>query len=215
MDTEVLLLMAELLIELTPDDPTDERKLSTGARRLLEQPKDYAERARLAQASYLRPPRMIPWTCGGGGHELLGRLGRSSSSSGGPTCGPMRCALGPRLGPGDGGASRRGGRGGGAGGLMGLAGRNRSRPSPGRSASRRLRRCLARFPWPGRRCRSDGWRGGDSDIRSPSPPMAAGPMIQSAVQLAGRWQLQSPFGVCRLLELRPDGFQSQVSGWGS
>ncbi len=52
-NTEVLLHMAQLLIELTPDDPTDEQKLLYRVQNLLNNPKDDAERFRLAQATFL------------------------------------------------------------------------------------------------------------------------------------------------------------------
>jgi hypothetical protein len=46
-NTEVLTMMAQVLVDLTPDDPTDERRLLLAIRRLLEEPKDEAERFRL------------------------------------------------------------------------------------------------------------------------------------------------------------------------
>ncbi|MFW6290103.1 MAG: tetratricopeptide repeat protein [Mariniphaga sp.] len=52
-NTEVLLHMAQLLIELTPDDPTDEQKLLFRIQNLLNNPKDDSERFRLAQATFL------------------------------------------------------------------------------------------------------------------------------------------------------------------
>jgi hypothetical protein len=52
-NTEVLLHMAQLLIELTPDDPTDEERLLRRIQNLLTAPKDDAERFRLAQATFL------------------------------------------------------------------------------------------------------------------------------------------------------------------
>jgi hypothetical protein len=52
-NTEVLLHMAQLLIELTPDDPTDEERLLRRIQNLLIAPKDDAERFRLAQATFL------------------------------------------------------------------------------------------------------------------------------------------------------------------
>lgn len=52
-NTEVLLLMAQLLIELTPDDPTDEQKLLRRIQNLLTSPKNDEERFRLARATFL------------------------------------------------------------------------------------------------------------------------------------------------------------------
>jgi hypothetical protein len=52
-NTEVLLHMAQLLIELTPDDPNDEERLLRRIQNLLTAPKDDAERFRLAQATFL------------------------------------------------------------------------------------------------------------------------------------------------------------------
>ncbi len=52
-NTEVLLHMAQLLIELTPDDSTDEQKLLFRIQNLLNNPKDDSERFRLAQATFL------------------------------------------------------------------------------------------------------------------------------------------------------------------
>jgi hypothetical protein len=45
--------MAQLLIELTPDDPGDERRLLFRVQNLLRSPKDDTERFRLAQATFL------------------------------------------------------------------------------------------------------------------------------------------------------------------
>ncbi len=52
-NTEVLLHMAKLLIELTPDDPSDEQRLLRRIQNLLNAPKDKAEEFRLAQATFL------------------------------------------------------------------------------------------------------------------------------------------------------------------
>ena len=52
-DTEVLLLMADLLVDLTPDDPTDEQELASRVRTLLAAPKNDQERFRLARATFL------------------------------------------------------------------------------------------------------------------------------------------------------------------
>lgn len=52
-NTEVLLHMAQLLIELTPDDTSDEQKLLFRIQRLLNNPKDDVERFRLAQTTFL------------------------------------------------------------------------------------------------------------------------------------------------------------------
>jgi hypothetical protein len=51
--TEVLLAMAQLLVELTPDDPSDERRLLYRIQKLLGTPRDDDERFRLAQATFL------------------------------------------------------------------------------------------------------------------------------------------------------------------
>lgn len=52
-NTEVLLVMAQLLMELTPDDPTDEQKLLRRIQNLLTSPKNDEERFRLARATFL------------------------------------------------------------------------------------------------------------------------------------------------------------------
>lgn len=52
-NTEVLLLMAQLLIELTPDDPSDELELLYRIQNLLQVPKNDSEKFRLAQATFL------------------------------------------------------------------------------------------------------------------------------------------------------------------
>jgi hypothetical protein len=52
-NAEVLLLMAELLIELTPDDPTDEQELLGRIQSLITNPKDDLERFQLAKAKFL------------------------------------------------------------------------------------------------------------------------------------------------------------------
>jgi hypothetical protein len=56
----VLLNLAQLLIELTPDDPSDEQRLLYRIQRLLSAPKDDTERFRLAQASFLLATRTEP-----------------------------------------------------------------------------------------------------------------------------------------------------------
>ena len=52
-NAEALLLMAELLIELTPDDPDDERELLYKVQTLIPSPKDDSERFYLAKATFL------------------------------------------------------------------------------------------------------------------------------------------------------------------
>lgn len=52
-NTEVLLHMAKLLIELTPDDTSDETRILYRIRNLLGSPKDDTERFHLAQATFL------------------------------------------------------------------------------------------------------------------------------------------------------------------
>ncbi|HKR00947.1 MAG TPA: TIR domain-containing protein [Pyrinomonadaceae bacterium] len=62
-NTEVLLQMAQLLVELTPDDPADEQKLLNRIRKLLDEPKTDLEDFRLARATYMlamssKPPKV-------------------------------------------------------------------------------------------------------------------------------------------------------------
>ena len=52
-NAEALLLLAELLIELTPDDPDDERELLYKVQNLIPSPKDDSERFHLAKATFL------------------------------------------------------------------------------------------------------------------------------------------------------------------
>ncbi len=52
-NTEVLLHIAQLLTQLTPDDPSDEQKILYRIQKLLGNPKTDAERFQLAQASFL------------------------------------------------------------------------------------------------------------------------------------------------------------------
>ncbi len=52
-NTSVLLLMAQVLARLTPDDPEDERKVLRQAIGLLRMPNDDVERFRLAQATFM------------------------------------------------------------------------------------------------------------------------------------------------------------------
>ena len=52
-DTEVLLHMAQLLGQLTPDDPSDEQRLLYRISQLLDPPKDDTERFRLAQTVFM------------------------------------------------------------------------------------------------------------------------------------------------------------------
>ena len=52
-NTEALLLMAELLIDLTPDDPSDEQELLYRVQSLISNPKNDAERFQLAKATFL------------------------------------------------------------------------------------------------------------------------------------------------------------------
>jgi hypothetical protein len=52
-NVEVLLNMAQLLIDLTPDDPTDEQRLLYRIQTLISEPKNETERFHLAQAKYL------------------------------------------------------------------------------------------------------------------------------------------------------------------
>jgi hypothetical protein len=187
MNTEVLLLMAELLVELTPDDPQDERKLLRATRRLLEQPKDDPERVRLAQATYrlaasrdpldwsdrqelvelLEPAERIFQQMGM--HDMVGRcrallspLDEAEERAGVPE----QQATDPGSPPPDVGP-----------------------PSPASVPAQ----APGAFPPTG------------------GPPV--GP-IRSAVQLAGRWQLRSVLGPTATWELRPDGFQAQVFNFG-
>jgi hypothetical protein len=51
--TEVLLHLAQLLIQLTPDDPTDEQRILYRIQKLLSSPKNDDEQFRLAQATFL------------------------------------------------------------------------------------------------------------------------------------------------------------------
>lgn len=52
-NTEVMLHMSQLLMVLTPDDPSDEQKLLKRIRKLLDEPKNETEEFRLARATYL------------------------------------------------------------------------------------------------------------------------------------------------------------------
>jgi len=52
-DTEVLLHIAQLLIVLTPDDPSDEQRVLYRIQNLLNAPRDDIERFRLAQTTFL------------------------------------------------------------------------------------------------------------------------------------------------------------------
>ncbi len=52
-NTEVLLQMAELLVDLTPDDPRDEERILNRVLKLLRDPKNDREKFRFAQATYL------------------------------------------------------------------------------------------------------------------------------------------------------------------
>ena len=52
-NAEVLLRMAELLVELTPDDATDETRLLQRVKQLLNNPANEAEQFQVAQASFL------------------------------------------------------------------------------------------------------------------------------------------------------------------
>ena len=52
-DTEVLLHIAQLLIVLTPDDPSDEQRVLYRIQNLLNAPRDDVERFRLAQTTFL------------------------------------------------------------------------------------------------------------------------------------------------------------------
>ncbi|HZY43668.1 MAG TPA: tetratricopeptide repeat protein [Anaerolineae bacterium] len=51
--TEVLLHLAQLLIQLTPDDPTDEQRILFRVQKLLSSPKNDDEQFQLAQATFL------------------------------------------------------------------------------------------------------------------------------------------------------------------
>lgn len=60
VNTEVLLQMAQLLVELTPDDPNDEQRLLNRIRKLLDEPKSDAEKFRLARATYMLAMGSVP-----------------------------------------------------------------------------------------------------------------------------------------------------------
>src|SRR6185295_17777285 len=78
-NTEVLLCQAQLLIELTPDDPTDERRLLYRVQNLLSAPKDDSERFRLAQATFLLATAAEPVHVESlrDARQMFERLGRS------------------------------------------------------------------------------------------------------------------------------------------
>jgi len=79
-NTEVLLHMAELLIELTPDDPTDEQRLLYRVKQLLREPKDQAEQFRLAQATFLYATTSDPIRFNelSEARELFAKLGKAT-----------------------------------------------------------------------------------------------------------------------------------------
>lgn len=78
-NTEAMLQQAILLIELTPDDPTDEVRLLERVRNLLFSPKDEAEQYCLARATYLLATHSKPVnrTCLEDAKSIFQRLGRS------------------------------------------------------------------------------------------------------------------------------------------
>lgn len=59
-NTDVLLNLAQLLIDLTPDDPTDEQRLLNRIQNLLSAPRNDTERFRLAQTRFLLATRSEP-----------------------------------------------------------------------------------------------------------------------------------------------------------
>ena len=78
-NTEVLLHMAELLMELTPDDASDEQRILSRVQMLLREPRDDTERFRLAQAIFLMAHTQEPVNRDGltEARELFAQLGKS------------------------------------------------------------------------------------------------------------------------------------------
>jgi hypothetical protein len=78
-NTEVLLHLAEILTQLTEDDPTDEREVLYRVQALLRNPVDDAERFRLAQATFLLATSHEPFHRDSlqDAREMFNRLGRS------------------------------------------------------------------------------------------------------------------------------------------
>lgn len=78
-NTEVLLHLAELLIQVTVDDPSDERRVLYEVQSLLRNPKDDIERFRLAQATFLLATSHEPMDMNSLSdvREMFASLGRS------------------------------------------------------------------------------------------------------------------------------------------
>lgn len=78
-NTEVLLHLAELLIQVTVDDPSDERRVLYEVQSLLRNPKDDVERFRLAQATFLLATSHEPMDTNSlrDAREMFASLGRN------------------------------------------------------------------------------------------------------------------------------------------
>lgn len=78
-NTEVLLHLAELLTQITEDDPSDERRVLYEVQSLLRNPKDDTERFRLAQATFLLATSHEPFDAGSlrDARDMFSKLGRS------------------------------------------------------------------------------------------------------------------------------------------
>ncbi|MBI4771692.1 MAG: hypothetical protein HY784_15085 [Chloroflexi bacterium] len=78
-NTEVLLHMAQLLTQLTPDDPGDEQRLLYRLQQLLQSPRNDTERFQVAQATFLLAVSSEPPHAGQlrDAREMFARLGRT------------------------------------------------------------------------------------------------------------------------------------------
>lgn len=78
-NTEVLLHLAELLTQLTPDDPSDEQRILYEVQGLLRNPRDATEQFRLAQATFLLATSHEPVDARSlrDSREMFNRLGRT------------------------------------------------------------------------------------------------------------------------------------------
>ncbi|MGZ8593978.1 MAG: CHAT domain-containing protein, partial [Actinomycetota bacterium] len=181
--TEVLLMTAQVLVDLTPDDPQDERRLLEAIRRLLEAPKDDAERFRLGVALFTLASTHAGAADPAGFEEPL-REARAIFEALGRADMIRRCdALRDRI------------------ANVAVEGRTgEAADAAPVVASPDASRSLPAAPPPAPSATTAG-------VGMPTPQPALGPLqpVQGPINLLGRWQIQDADGSVVVLDLFPNG----------